>query len=106
MKAKRMHRSAAAAWRRLTGERRPRPVPQDFLAEIQSCTRAQGALPRRLHQVGERVQERTKGGLKIEVFHSAQLGKEEDIIEQIRQGANVGQNTDSARLGNYIPAWR
>jgi TRAP-type transport system periplasmic protein len=52
----------------------------------------------------KRVEERTKGGLKIEVFHSAQLGKEEDIIEQMRQGANLGQNTDSARLGNYVPA--
>ena len=51
----------------------------------------------------KRVDERTKGGLKIEVFHSAQLGVEEDIIEQIRQGANIGQNTDSARLGNYVP---
>jgi tripartite ATP-independent transporter DctP family solute receptor len=51
----------------------------------------------------KRVEERTRGGLKIEVFHSAQLGVEEDIIEQIRQGANIGQNTDSARLGNYIP---
>jgi tripartite ATP-independent transporter DctP family solute receptor len=50
-----------------------------------------------------RVEERTKGGLKMEVFHSAQLGKEEDIIEQMRQGANLGQNTDSARLGNYVP---
>lgn len=50
----------------------------------------------------ERVAERTKGGLRIDVFHSAQLGVEEDIIEQIRQGANVGQNTDSARLGNYV----
>lgn len=49
------------------------------------------------------VEERTKGGLKIEVFHSAQLGREEDIIEQIRQGANIGQNTDSARMGNYVP---
>jgi tripartite ATP-independent transporter DctP family solute receptor len=49
------------------------------------------------------VEERTKGGLKIEVFHSSQLGKEEDIIEQIRQGANIGQNTDSARMGNYVP---
>jgi tripartite ATP-independent transporter DctP family solute receptor len=49
------------------------------------------------------VDEKTKGGLKIEVFHSAQLGVEEDIIEQMRQGANVGQNTDSARLGNYVP---
>lgn len=51
----------------------------------------------------KRVDERTSGALKIEVFHSAQLGVEEDIIEQIRQGANIGQNTDSARLGNYVP---
>jgi TRAP-type transport system periplasmic protein len=51
----------------------------------------------------KRVDERTNGGLKMEVYHSAQLGVEEDIIEQIRQGANVGQNTDSARLGNYVP---
>jgi TRAP-type C4-dicarboxylate transport system substrate-binding protein len=50
----------------------------------------------------KRVEERTDGGLKMEVYHSAQLGVEEDIIEQIRQGANVGQNTDSARLGNYV----
>lgn len=50
----------------------------------------------------ERVRARTNGGLTIQVFHSAQLGVEEDIIEQIRQGANIGQNTDSARLGNYV----
>ncbi len=51
----------------------------------------------------QRVEERTNGGLKIEVFDSAQLGVEEDIIEQIKQGVNVGQNTDSARLGMYVP---
>jgi TRAP-type C4-dicarboxylate transport system substrate-binding protein len=49
------------------------------------------------------VEARTNGGLKIQVFHSAQLGVEEDVIEQMRQGAGVGQNTDSARLGNYVP---
>src|SRR5512136_1147358 len=49
------------------------------------------------------VEEKTKGSLKIDVFHSAQLGIEEDIIEQIRAGANIGQNTDSARMGNYVP---
>ena len=49
------------------------------------------------------VEEKTKGGLKIEVFPSAQLGVEEDILEQIRAGANIGQNTDSARMGNYVP---
>jgi tripartite ATP-independent transporter DctP family solute receptor len=51
----------------------------------------------------KRVEERTNGGVKIDVFHSAQLGREEDIIEQIRQGASIGQNTDSARMGNYVP---
>jgi len=51
----------------------------------------------------EAVAERTNGNMVIEVFHSSQLGIEEDIIEQIRQGANIGQNTDSARLGNYVP---
>src|SRR5690554_5098909 len=51
----------------------------------------------------EAVSERTDGGLTIEVFPSAQLGVEEDIIEQIRQGANIGQNTDAARLGTYVP---
>ncbi len=50
----------------------------------------------------KRVEERTKGGLKIQVFHSAQLGVEEDIIEQMRQGANIAQNTDAARLGTYV----
>jgi tripartite ATP-independent transporter DctP family solute receptor len=50
----------------------------------------------------KRVDERTKGGLRIQVFHSAQLGVEEDIIEQMRQGAAIGQNTDAARLGNYV----
>ena len=53
--------------------------------------------------LGKAVESRTKGGLKIDVFHSAQLGKEEDILEQIRAGANIGQNTDSARMGNYVP---
>lgn len=49
------------------------------------------------------VAEQTNGNLTIEVFPSAQLGVEEDILEQIRQGANVGQNTDAARLGMYVP---
>jgi tripartite ATP-independent transporter DctP family solute receptor len=48
------------------------------------------------------VEARTNGNLRIQVFPSAQLGVEEDILEQIRQGANVGQNTDAARLGTYV----
>ena len=50
----------------------------------------------------ERVAQRTGGDLRILVFHSSQLGIEEDIIEQLRQGIPLGQNTDGARLGNYV----
>ncbi|QCB94023.1 C4-dicarboxylate TRAP transporter substrate-binding protein [Cellulomonas shaoxiangyii] len=50
----------------------------------------------------EAVEERTDGGLTIDVYPAGQLGVEEDIIEQARTGANVGQNTDSARLGMYV----
>lgn len=50
----------------------------------------------------EAVSARTDGNLKVEIYPSAQLGVEEDILEQIRQGANVGQNTDAARLGQYV----
>lgn len=51
----------------------------------------------------KRVNQRTNGGLEIIVFPSSKLGVEEDIIEQLKQGSNVGQNTDSARLGMYVP---
>lgn len=48
------------------------------------------------------VAERTNGDLVIDVFPSAQLGVEEDVLEQMRQGSNIGWQTDAARLGNYV----
>ncbi len=51
----------------------------------------------------EAVSQRTNGDLVIDVYANAQLGAEEDVIEQMRMGANIGHNTDSARLGNYVP---
>lgn len=48
------------------------------------------------------VEERTNGGLIIEVFPAGQMGVEEDLLEQAKEGVNVGHNTDSARLGMYV----
>ena len=48
------------------------------------------------------VREKTNGEVEIEIYANAQLGTEEDVIEQIRQGANVGWQTDFARLGSYV----
>lgn len=51
----------------------------------------------------EAVAERTDDGLIIAVYANAGLGAEEDVLEQMRMGGNVGHNTDFARLGNYVP---
>jgi TRAP-type C4-dicarboxylate transport system substrate-binding protein len=48
------------------------------------------------------IGEKTKGDFLVEVYPSAQLGVEEDVLEQMRKGSNVGWQTDPARLGNYV----
>ena len=49
------------------------------------------------------VEEKTEGGIKINVFTSAQLGSDEDVIEQAIEGVNVAVLTDGGRMGNYVP---
>ncbi|MDR3356213.1 MAG: C4-dicarboxylate TRAP transporter substrate-binding protein [Spirochaetaceae bacterium] len=50
----------------------------------------------------EAVKEKTEGALTIEVYPSAQLGSDEDVIEQAIQGANVAVLTDGGRMANYV----
>jgi TRAP-type C4-dicarboxylate transport system substrate-binding protein len=50
----------------------------------------------------EAVKQRTNGGLLIEVYTAAQLGSDEDVIEQALQGANVAVLTDGGRMANYV----
>lgn len=38
----------------------------------------------------------------IEIYPSAQLGSDEDVIEQALQGVNVAVLTDGGRMGNYV----
>jgi TRAP-type C4-dicarboxylate transport system substrate-binding protein len=51
----------------------------------------------------EAVNERTDGAVNITVHPSAQLGSDEDVIEQALQGVNVAVLTDGGRMGNYVP---
>ncbi len=48
------------------------------------------------------IGEKTNGDFLVEIYPSAQLGVEEDVLEQMRKGSNVGWQTDPARLGNYV----
>lgn len=53
-------------------------------------------------QLAESVKTRSNGRLVIEVYPSAQLGSDEDVIEQALQGVNVAVLTDGGRMGNYV----
>ena len=55
-----------------------------------------------LRQWAENVEEKTNGGLMIEVFPSGQFGYDEDVIEQAILGANVGVLSDGGRMSNYV----
>ena len=45
--------------------------------------------------IADRVAERTGGKFKVLVYPSAQLGSDEDVIEQAIQGVNVAVVTDA-----------
>jgi len=53
--------------------------------------------------LSESVEEKTDGGLIIEVYGNDALGELNDIIEQAKEGANVAALVDSGRLADYIP---
>lgn len=53
-------------------------------------------------ELGERLKEKSNGRLIMEVYPSAQLGSDEDVIEQAIQGTNVAVLTDGGRMGNYV----
>lgn len=53
-------------------------------------------------ELAKRVSEKTDGKLVIEVYPSAQLGSDEDVIEQAIQGVNVAVLTDGGRMSNYV----
>lgn len=48
------------------------------------------------------VAEKTDGKLEIQIYPSAQLGSDEDVIEQAIQGVNVAVLTDGGRMSNYV----
>ncbi|MCR5288842.1 MAG: C4-dicarboxylate TRAP transporter substrate-binding protein [Treponema sp.] len=53
-------------------------------------------------ELAENVKTKSGGRLQIQVYPSAQLGNDEDVIEQAIQGVNVAVLTDGGRMGNYV----
>jgi tripartite ATP-independent transporter DctP family solute receptor len=55
-------------------------------------------------RMGELVQERTGGRIRIQIFHSRQLGDEKDSLEQTRFGVIDMTRVNTAPLNNLVPA--
>lgn len=53
--------------------------------------------------MGQLLEQRTNGALKVNVFHSAQLGNEKDTIEQTRFGVIDMNRINMAPFNNLIP---
>jgi tripartite ATP-independent transporter DctP family solute receptor len=54
--------------------------------------------------MGKIIEQKTGGKLKVQVFHSAQLGQEKDTIEQTRFGVLDLNRINMAPFNNLIPA--
>jgi tripartite ATP-independent transporter DctP family solute receptor len=55
-----------------------------------------------LERFRDRVAERSKGALTVRIFPASQLGKDEDVLEQARAGANVAVVVDGGRLAVFV----
>ena len=53
-------------------------------------------------ELAKNLEEKSNGRIKMEIFTSAMLGSDEDVIEQALQGVNVAVLTDGGRMGNYV----
>lgn len=62
--------------------------PQDPIAEA-------------LENARQAIEERSEGELNIQIFPNSQLGSDEDVVEQIRSGANIAILIDAGRLSEY-----
>jgi tripartite ATP-independent transporter DctP family solute receptor len=55
-----------------------------------------------LERMRDRVAERSKGQLTVRLFPGSQLGKDEDVLEQARAGANVAVVVDGGRMAVFV----
>lgn len=56
-----------------------------------------------LERLRDRMKERSNGEFEIRIFSGSQLGRDEDVLEQARAGANVAVVVDGGRLAVFVP---
>lgn len=75
----------------------------DYKLNVSFAVSGQDPIVQAMENAKERIEERSDGELAIEVFPNSQLGSDEDVVEQIRSGANIAILIDAGRLSEYQP---
>ena len=77
-------------------------LAQDYQLNVNTALTQQDPIYKGLEQFRDKVKERTEGKVEIRIFPSSQLGKDEDVLEQARAGANVAVLVDPGRLAVFV----
>jgi len=75
---------------------------QDYTLNVNTALTQDDPLYKGLEMFEAAVEERTGGDLDVVIFSASALGKDEDVLEQARAGANVAVVVDGGRLAVYV----
>ncbi|MFQ3789362.1 C4-dicarboxylate TRAP transporter substrate-binding protein [Halomonas sp. A29] len=74
-----------------------------YQLNLSSALSAQDPIVQAMEEASQTIAARSDGELTVRVFPNSQLGSDEDVVEQIRSGANVAVLIDAGRLSEYQP---
>lgn len=75
----------------------------DYELNLSSALSVQDPIVQSMQAAKERIEARSNGELTLRIFPNSQLGSDEDVLEQIRSGANFAILVDAGRLSEYQP---
>ncbi|MCH4565312.1 C4-dicarboxylate TRAP transporter substrate-binding protein [Halomonas sp. EGI 63088] len=75
----------------------------DYELNLSTALSSQDPIVVAMENAKQEIEERSGGELRLNVFPNSQLGSDEDVVEQIRSGANIAILIDAGRLSEYQP---
>jgi tripartite ATP-independent transporter DctP family solute receptor len=78
------------------------PVAAQTVLNVNTALTTDDPMYAGLERMKANVEKRTAGKLAIRIFPGSQLGKDEDVLEQARAGANVAVLVDGGRLAPFV----
>ncbi|WP_157014260.1 C4-dicarboxylate TRAP transporter substrate-binding protein [Mesorhizobium xinjiangense] len=76
---------------------------QEYTLNLSTSQVAQDPLVIAMQGAKERIEERSNGAVEVTIYPSSQLGEDNDVLEQIRNGAPIAVLVDAGRLAPFYP---